>query len=76
MKYRRPLQRGVPAKFGGAPSITQNIGVYINDYAITPILHVRLPQHEASLVLLEIWVGSCILCPHFRRPWLNVKYFR
>ena len=50
LKYLRPSQRGAPAIFGGAPSKIHNIGAYINDYMVTPILHVSLPKREAPLV--------------------------
>ena len=49
-KYRRPSQRRAPADIGGAPSKTETMGVYINGYTVTPILHVPLPNRESPLV--------------------------
>ena len=49
-KYRRPFQRSVAENFGDVPSKIQNMGAYINDQTVTPILYAPLLKREAPLV--------------------------
>ena len=62
-------RREAPAKFGVALEKFQNIGGFINDFTVTPILHVPLPKRETPLV--GNLGGQLPSLPSpFHRPWL------